>query len=109
MTSPVYFEDAELDPATTLVYDGATSGKPGETVTFAATLTGSDGPISGAAIAFVYRGQTYSGVTDENGRATTAVKLSGPRGTYEILSGFSGSDVYGASNDSDIFTITSGR
>jgi hypothetical protein len=109
MTSPVYFEDAELDPTTTLVYDGDPSGKPGGTATFAATLTGSDGPISGAAIAFVYRGQTYSGVTNENGRATATVKLSGPPGTYEVLSGFSGSDVYDPSNDRDSFTVSSGR
>jgi hypothetical protein len=109
MTSPVYFEESDFDPATTLVYDGATSGRAGETVTFAATLTGSEGPISGAAIAFVYRGQTYSGVTDENGRATTQVKLSGPPGDYQLLSGFSGSDVYDASDDSDGFTVTSKR
>ena len=109
MTSPVYFEADDFDPATTLVYDGATSGRAGETATFAASLTGSDGPISGAAIAFVYRGNTYSGVTDESGRATATVRLTGPPGAYELLSGFSGSDVYDASSDADTFTVTSGR
>ena len=109
MTSPVYFEEANFDPATTLVYDGDTSGKAGNTATFAATLTGSDGPISGAAIAFVYRGETYSAVTNEAGRASTQVKLTGPPGTYELLSGFSGSDVYEPSSDSDLFTVTTGQ
>lgn len=109
MTSPVYFEDAEFDPTTTLVYDGDPSGKPGGTATFGATLTGSNGPISGAAIAFVYRGQTYSGVTNDNGRATATVKLSGPPGTYEIVTRFSGSDVYDPSSDRDSFTVSSGR
>lgn len=109
MTSPVYFEADDFDPATTLVYDGDVSGRPGTTATFAATLTGSDGPISGAAIAFVYRGETYSGVTDESGRATTQVKLTGPPGTYDLFSGFSGSDVYRPSEDSDVFTVTPKR
>ena len=108
MTSPVYFEQREFDPTTTLVYDGDTSGKVGSTATFAATLTGSDGPIENAAIAFVYRGQTYSAITDATGRATTQVKLVGPPGSYEVLSSFAGSDVYSPSSDSDPFTVTTG-
>ena len=109
MTSPIYFEEQDFDPTTTLVYDGDTSGRVGSTATFAATLTGSDGPISGAAIAFVYRGETYSAITDETGRAPTQVKVVGPPGTYEVLSGFSGSDVYDASSDSDPFTVSTGQ
>ena len=109
MTSPVYFEQADFDPATTLVYDGDTSARAGSTATFAATLTGSDGPVAGAAIAFVYRGETYSGVTDETGRATTQVKILGPPGAYEVASSFAGSDVYSASSDSDTFTVTTGQ
>lgn len=106
MTSPIYFEEQDFDATTTLIYDGDQSAKVGSTATFAATLTGSNGPISGAAIAFVYRGETYSGVTDENGRATTQVRLTGPPGAYDLVTGFSGSDVYDASEDSDTFTVT---
>ncbi len=108
MTSPVYFEADDFDPTTTLVYDGDTSARVGAVATFAATLTGSDGPIEGAAIAFVYRGQTYSAVTDASGRAATQVKVVGPPGTYELSSSFSGSDVYSPSSDSDSFSVTTG-
>lgn len=106
LTSPVYFQAPDFDPTTTLVYDGDTTGKPGSTATFSATLTGSDGPIEGAGIAFVYRGATYSAVTDAAGRASTRVKIAGPPGSYEVRSGFSGSDVYDASEDTDTFSVT---
>ena len=109
MTSPVYFEQADFDPTTTLVYDGDTSARAGNTATFAATLIGSDGPVSGAAIAFVYRGETYTGVTDETGRATAQVRVQGPPGAYEVSSSFAGSDVYSPSSDSDTFTVTTGQ
>ena len=106
MSSPIYFEQANLDPATTLTYDGDTSSKVGSTATFAATLTGANGPISGAAITFTFRDQTYSAVTNDEGRASVPVKIVGPPGTYEVTSAFDGSDVYSASSDSDPFTVT---
>ena len=108
MTSPVYFENEDADPSTTLTYDGDTSGRPGSTATFSATLTGVDGPIAGAAIEFLYRGDTYTAVTGESGRASTQVRVVGPPGTYEIASSFDGSDLYSASSDSDPFTVTTG-
>ncbi len=108
MTSPIYFEEPMFDPRTTLVYNGDPSGKVGSTARFAATLTGAEGPIQGAAISFSYRGETYSAVTDETGRATTEVKITGPPGRYEIVSSFAGSDVYDGSSDTDTFTVTTG-
>lgn len=108
MTSPVYFENADFDPATTLVYDGDLTGKVGDTATFSATLTGSSGPISGAAITFIYRGTTYSAVTNDQGHAETAVRLTGPPGAADVISGFSGSDVYEPSSDRDQITVTTG-
>jgi len=109
MTSPVYFEEPHFDPATTLVYDGDTSGRAGAVATFSAQLTGSAGPISGAAISFAFRGETYSGVTNDEGRASVQVKLHGPPGTDDIVTSFEGSDVYRASSDTDAFSITTGR
>lgn len=108
MTSAIYFEEPEFDPTTTLVYDGDTEAKVGETATLSATLTGSNGPVSGAAISFLFRGDTYSAVTNEQGQATTQVKLNGPPGDYEIVSAFDGSDVYDASTDTDTFRVTTG-
>lgn len=108
MTSALYIAPESFDPATTLVYDGDRSGKVGDIATFSATLTGSNGPISGAAITFVYRGKTYSAVTDDGGRASTEVRLTGPPGTDELSSRFSGSDVYDPSSDSDEITVTTG-
>lgn len=108
LTSPIYFQAADFDPTTTLVYDGDTSAKVGSVATFAATLSGTDGPISGATITFTYRGDTYSAVTDGAGRATTQVKVVGPPGTYDVVSSFAGSDIYSASSDTDPFTATAG-
>lgn len=108
LTSPIYFQAPDFDAATTLTYDGDASARAGSTAMFAATLMGSGGPIGGAAIAFEYRGETYSAVTDEAGRATAQVKIVGPPGTYEVASRFAGSDVYDASADTDMFTVTAG-
>ncbi|MFP5352725.1 MAG: CehA/McbA family metallohydrolase [Actinomycetota bacterium] len=109
MTSPIYFERTEFDPTTTLVYDGDTSARAGELATFAATLTGSEGPISGAAIRFAYRGDVYLAVTDEGGRASVQIRAAGPPGIYPIEASFEGSDVYSASSDTEAFTVRSGR
>ena len=97
---------SEFDPVTSLRYDGDPSGRVGNVANFAATLTGSNGPISGAAISFSYRGETYTAVTDDAGRARTQVKVVGPPGTYEVASSFAGSDVYDGSRDSDPFSVT---
>lgn len=109
MTSPIYFEQSDFDPTTTLVYDGATAARAGSTATFSATLTGSNGPIAGAGVSFAFRGRTYSAITDDAGRAATSVKITGAPGDYEVLSRFAGSDTYSASGDRDPFTVTAGR
>jgi len=109
MTSPVYFERPEADPTTTLVYDGDTAARAGETATFAATLTGSDGPVAGAAIRFVYRDETHIALTDEQGRAGVEARVLGPPGTYTIMASFDGSDVYSASNHTQDFKVTGGK
>ncbi|MBW3594873.1 MAG: Ig-like domain repeat protein, partial [Actinobacteria bacterium] len=84
-------------------------GRVGGNATFAARLTGSNGPIAGAAVTFSYRGETYSTVTDEAGRATTQVKLTGPPGKDQIITTFAGSDVYNPSSDTDDFEVMTGQ
>ena len=111
MTSALYLGEPviEADRSTTLTYDGDTSGRVGDTATFAATLVGADGPIPGALVSFGYRGETYEATTDENGRATTTVRVVGPPGAYVISSAFAGDAAHDPSTDSDTFTAESGR
>ncbi|HET7483725.1 MAG TPA: Ig-like domain-containing protein, partial [Actinomycetota bacterium] len=109
MTSPIYFESQQFDPATTLVYDGATSAKVGSSTTLSAVLTGSDGPISGAGVEFSFHGTTYDATTNDAGRASATVKVNGPPGSYEVVSSFGGSDRYSPTQDRDTFTVTSGH
>ncbi len=111
MTSALYLEepDADSERATTLIYDGDTSAQVGSVATFAATLLGSEGPISGAPVTFEYRGETYQAVTDQAGRASTTVRVLGAPGSYGIVSRFAGDGQHDPSSDSDTFTVTSGR
>ena len=106
MTSPVYFEHDNFDPTTALVYDGHRSAPVGRIATFSATLTGSEGPISGAVVTFDYRSATRIAVTNGRGQAAVQVRASGPPGRYEVTSSFEGSDTYSPSSDTDTFEVT---
>ncbi|HJR46169.1 MAG TPA: CehA/McbA family metallohydrolase [Actinomycetota bacterium] len=106
MTSPVYFERPEADPTTSLVYDGATTARVGETAALGATLRGAEGPIAGAAIRFTYRDGTYLAVTDDQGRASVEVRVVGPPGTYPVGASFDGSDLYSPSSATADLTVT---
>jgi hypothetical protein len=110
MTSAIFLVEpqAGFDPTTTITYVGDTSGKVGSTATFAATLTGSDGPIADAVLTFVYRGQSHVATTDGTGTASTQVRLTGPPGPSELTVGYSGSDRYSPSSYSVTFTVTTG-
>jgi hypothetical protein len=110
MTSAIFLVEpqAGFDPTTTITYVGDTSGKVGSTATFAATLTGSDGPIADAVLTFVYRGRSYIATTDGSGTAATEVKLTGPPGTSDLTVTYSGSDRYSPSSYSVTFTVTTG-
>ena len=111
MTSALYLQEPDVQPdrSTTLTYDGDTSAQAGSMATFAATLLGADGPIPDAVVRFDYRGGTYQATTDDDGRATTTVRIVGPPGTYELTTSFAGDAEHDPSSDSDTFTVESGR
>jgi hypothetical protein len=109
ITSPIYFEGSNFDPATTLTYDGPVSARVGSTATLSATLVGSEGPIEGAPVSFTFKGATYQATTDGSGRASATVKITGPPGIYEIVSSYAGSDVYLPSEDRDLAAVTAGH
>lgn len=113
MTSPIYFQapEPEFDQATTLTYDGTTQAKVGSRITLAATLLDSTGaPLVGQAVVFTFRDATYNAMTDANGRAQVSnVKVSGPPGSYDVISDFAGTDTNDASHDHDVVTVTPGQ
>ena len=111
MTSPIFFAAADIDPATTLTYDGDSSGRVGKEVTLGATLVdGSGEPLAGRIITLEFRGETYSATTNSFGRAVVpGVKAQGPPGSYPVASTFAGDDTYDPSSDSDPVVISTGR
>jgi hypothetical protein len=108
LTSPIYFEAPDFDPTTTLTYDGDTRARVGSTITLAATLLDSTGaPLAEQPIAFSFRGSSYSATTDDNGRAAVSgVKLTGPPGSYDVISSYLGSETYSPSQDQDPISVT---
>ncbi|HEX2295868.1 MAG TPA: CehA/McbA family metallohydrolase [Actinomycetota bacterium] len=105
LTSAIFLAEP-VDTATTLVYDGPASGKVGSTVTFAARLTGADGPVAGAAVTFTFRGEALTATTDSEGTARAATKLAGPPGRYALTAEFGGTEAHDPSSWAGTFTIT---
>ncbi|MDP9066999.1 MAG: CehA/McbA family metallohydrolase [Actinomycetota bacterium] len=107
LTSPIYFQEPDLDPSTTLTYNGATSGRVGSTTRLSAVLTDSAGaPVGGEAVRFDFRGTSYEATTAVDGTASTSVRLTGPPGTYDVRSIYEGSSIYLPSQDLDPVTVT---
>ena len=102
-------EQDVFDPTTTLTYTGDRSARVGSNLTLAATLVGSDGPISGATVAFTFRGVRYEVTTGSDGSASVPVHLSGPPGGSEVVVTYGGSDRYSPSEDRASIRVTAGR
>ncbi|HET7483726.1 MAG TPA: alpha-galactosidase [Actinomycetota bacterium] len=96
-----------FDPSTTLTYSGDVTARVGGTATLAATLTGSDGPVSGATVTITFRGTTFTATTDPRGVASVQSKTPGPPGTYEVTASFAGTDRYSPSTTSATVTLGS--
>lgn len=70
---------------TSVVYTGATSGKPNKIVALSAALKDATGkPLPGRTITFQLGAQTASGVTDAFGAATASLQLNQKNGTYTL-------------------------
>lgn len=111
LTSPIYFAAPEetFDPATTLAYDGDTRVKVGSTATLAATLLDSKGnELAGRTITFTFRGDSYQAITNDDGRASVDVRVSGPPGNYEVVATFQGDPSYEGSTDRETISVTTG-
>jgi hypothetical protein len=78
--------------ATTLTYDGATTGDFNDAVTISATLRDAttNAPISGQPIKFVLAGlETCTGITNASGKANCSITPTEAAGTYTLTAGFS--------------------
>jgi hypothetical protein len=109
MTSAIYFQAPDFDPSTTLTYNGDRTMRVGGAATLSAILTDSGrAPIAGAPVTFGFRGQTYQATTNDTGVAAVRVKVLGPPGSYDVTSGFGGSETYLPSQDRDTVLATGG-
>ena len=98
-----------FDRATTLTYDGETTGAVGDNLTLSVTLEGSDGPIAGAPVSLTFRGQTYESTTDGSGVASVSVRAIGPPGAYEVTADYGGDGRFAPSSTRSAVTLTARR
>jgi hypothetical protein len=94
--------------ATTLTYDGATSGEFHDSATLAATLVETNGsvPVSGATIHFALdAAEACDATTDTSGHASCAVTPAESAGPYTVTAEFAGSGADLPSNDATTFTV----
>lgn len=110
MTSPIYFEAADFDPATTLTYVGDKRARVGSEATLAATLTDSAGaPLAGQLITFMLREQAYEAITDADGRASVRTRVLGPPQDEIVHVDFAGTDTYNPAHIEALLSITPGN
>jgi hypothetical protein len=82
-------------PAAILTYTGATSAKPGASITLTATIkTGSGSPISGRKVSFLLNGTTYTATSNSSGLASKDAKAPTTPGIYPITVSFDGDATY---------------
>ena len=90
---------------TTLVLDPVSTGEYGDEVTFAATLTGNGGPVSGRSIAFTLGTLTRRATTGANGRASVTLALAQKPGAYTLTASFAGDLSFAESDASAPYTL----
>lgn len=92
--------------ATDLAYTGDTSGQVTDQATLAARLTSAGEPVPGKGISFLLNGEEVgSATTDQGGRASTTVALSGPAGAKDLTARFAGDDEYTADDATAAFSV----
>lgn len=92
--------------ATTMVYDGVTSGQYSDAAFLGAKLTGLGGAaVSAATVAFSVAGQSASAATDGGGTASTSLALTGAPGSASVVASFAGSSAYEPASVSTPFTV----
>jgi hypothetical protein len=91
---------------TALTYSGDSTKQYSDVATLKATLLDGSTGIPGKTIAFTVGSQTATATTDANGVATTTLKIDQVVGAPGVKSSFVGDGYYGASSDSDSFTVT---
>ena len=102
-----------LPLATTLSYDGASTGHYHDLAAMSATLLdpgAGNAPVQGKAISFRIGLSTVdvcSAVTDSTGKASCSIRMSQAPAVYTITAAFAGDSIYKAASDSSrTFTIT---
>ena len=97
-------------PATTLSYNGATSGAAGQQATMAGRLSDSETnePLAGASLSLgVADGERCTAVTQADGVGSCAITLPQDPGTYTVTADFGGSPTAAPSSVAAEFTVSS--
>ena len=97
-------------PATTLTYNGATSGAAGQPATMAARLADSETnqALGGASLSLGLRdGERCSAITDASGLASCTITLPTKPGTYAASADFAGSSTAAPSSASVELVVSS--
>lgn len=108
LTNTVSHAVTVVQRPTTTSYTGDTTGDYHDTVTLSAELddAGTSAPLASKTVSFTLGSQSCSGVTDGLGVASCTLTLSQVPGPYTVTASFAGDGVYGASSDTQPFTIT---
>ncbi|HEX2058608.1 MAG TPA: Ig-like domain-containing protein [Actinomycetota bacterium] len=98
--------DAAEAATTTLEITGAISGQTTDEVVLEATLRSGDAGVAGQTISFTFDGEDAGeAVTDDNGRASVPLTLSGAARSTEVAAVFAGSDYYRESAAQSAFEV----
>lgn len=99
----------DVGDQTTLTLDASnpTSGQVGDSVTVGANLVDSDGsPLANVTVTLSIGGVSANATTDSSGNASTSLTLNAPARSTTLAASYAGGGGYGASGDSETFTIT---
>jgi PKD repeat protein len=108
LTASVVHQVVVVQRPTVTTYTGDTTGDYHDQVTLSGTLAdaATSGPLAGELLTFTLGSQSCTGFTDGSGSASCTLVLTQVPGSYAVTASFAGDSVYGASSDTQPFTIT---
>jgi hypothetical protein len=93
---------------TVITYTGDDNEQYSDQQTFTATLIDKEtsGALTSQPVSFTLGTQSVATATNGTGTATAILNMYQDAGAYNVVSSFAGDDIYAASSDTDLFTIT---
>ncbi len=99
-----------LKEATTLTYNGATTGDFGDPATVSATVTSAAAvPIPNENVTFTMAAESCVGISGANGQASCQITPADSAGAYTVSTTFGGDTTFQPSVDTKSFSVTTER